>query len=319
MTTTITASTRRPRFARDDTQPSRLQLTPRDLEILHLLANPTFRLLQSTDIARLIGGSAKKVIERVGELYYAKYIDRPAAQAEYFRAGGGSVPIVYALSNQGARALAEHDLMAAPPRREWSRLNDDLESKPHVRHALALANTAINLQTASTATNVGLQLGDDLVATLPEKTRNLSKPFKLTVELRHDGKTITNSVETDLAAALVFPDQTRRAYLFEVCRATMPVKRRNMAQTSIYKKLIAYHNARLQGLHRSQFGWKNFRVPLIVPGPGRVDTILKVIAGDHQLKGSPLFLVTDAVSLAKSENILVHQWRTINGTTTLLS
>ena len=76
------------------------------------------------------------------------------------------------------------------------------------------------------------------------------------------------------------------------------------------------------GCSRLVLGLTFASTPIRFPNRRRtalVGMVLEVIAGDHQLKGSPLFLVTDAVSLAKSENILVHQWRTINGTTTLLS
>ena len=66
----------------------KLQLTDRDLDILQLLVRNRF--LRSTQFVEIIGGSEKKIIERLGALYYAGYLDRPDHQLEYFRPGGGS-------------------------------------------------------------------------------------------------------------------------------------------------------------------------------------------------------------------------------------
>src|ERR1700731_4423381 len=106
MPTATATSSRRPRFERPLERPT-LQITPRDIEIFRAVT--THRFLRSAHFAQLIDGAAKKIIERVGQLYYAGYLERPPAQLEYYRAGGGSSPIVYAIANRGAQVLIDHD------------------------------------------------------------------------------------------------------------------------------------------------------------------------------------------------------------------
>src|SRR5262245_22831922 len=105
-TMTLAPATRSPRFRRPET-PTPLHRTDRDLDIIRTIAQ--LRFATATHVARVIGGSEKKIIERTGQLYYSGYLDRPPAQVDYYRAGGGSSPIVYALAKDGARVLIEKD------------------------------------------------------------------------------------------------------------------------------------------------------------------------------------------------------------------
>ena len=82
-----------------------MRVTEDDLVILQCIAR--HRFLRSTHLARLMPHrSYKKLLERLGSLYHNGFIDRPRAQADYY-ATAGSAPMVYALGNRGALALAE--------------------------------------------------------------------------------------------------------------------------------------------------------------------------------------------------------------------
>jgi Replication-relaxation len=309
--------TRRPRFDRGELKQN-LQLTDRDLSILQLLAH--HRFLRSTQIAELIGGSDKKVIERLGQLFYAGYVDRPEHQLEYFRPGGGSAPVIYALTDEGARVLAEKNLVSLQRLRDLNRRNGD-SKRPFIHHSLAVAEIAISLvaATRNTDTRMRAQLHDELLATLPQSVRAQPKPFLITVpRVRYKDEEQTVSVEPDLAFGLVYPNGTRRCYLVERCRGTMPVKRQRLTQTSIFRKLLAYETARRREQHKQQLSWANFRVLLVLDSPTRAANIIAEIADDHFLRVSPLFLVTDITAINASGNILKHQWRTPTKAMTLL-
>ena len=298
---------RRPRFERGN-QTQRARLTERDLDILEQVAN--HRFLRALDAARLVGGSEKKVIERVGQLFYAGYLDRPAAQGEYYRAGGGSEPIIYAISNEGARVLIEAKRLAPSRALTWARKNDEVK-RPSIHHTLSVADLSIRLVNAATARgDIHLQLRSDLLKTLPAQTQAAKSPFTLTVPLIHQGAAIKISNKPDLAFGLVYPDGNRRCFLVEVDRGSMPVERKNFDQTSILRKLIGYETARQQELHKSQFGWRNFRVLFVTDTASRADSIIKAIASRDRISQSPLFLVTDRASLETSADIFTHQWRT---------
>ena len=312
---TITAK-RRPRFSRG--QPlTTLQITDRDLDILARFADKTGRFLTAHDVARLVGGSNKKVVERVGMLYYAGFLDRPQAQALYFQAGGGSQKIVYALSNLGQRVLADRGRVKLDRTRNRTRQNGEAR-RFSIAHALATADLAIRLRQGAAQRGLGIQLDREPTETLPEPARSSKTPFKMIVTISDDGERATYGNDPDIAVVLIFPDHSKRAFLVERDRASMPIKRRTLRQTSIIKKLLAYETARKLGLHTRQLGWKNFRVLIVTDGAERARNILEEIAKHPQLKASPLFLVADAETLAASSNVLTHSWPTSNGRTTQL-
>ena len=53
---------------------------------------------------------------------------------------------------------------------------------------------------------------------------------------------------------------TRAFYFLEADRATMPVKRQTLVQSSFYRKLLAYEATWTQNIHRARLGFNRFRV-----------------------------------------------------------
>lgn len=82
----------------------------------------------------------------------------------------------------------------------------------------------------------------------------------------------------DYVFALDFKDPSgtgQRAFFFlEADRATMPVPRENLAQTSFYRKLRAYKASWSQSIHRSQFGFHRFRVLTVTTSAERVKSLV---------------------------------------------
>src|SRR3990172_12866914 len=107
MTTSVTTQPsvprRKRRFVRETPDP--FQLTERDIKLIRLVAQ--HRFLRSTHLSELAQAPHKKVCDRLTSLFHAGYLDRPRAQFDHYREGGGSSPMVYALGNRGAQLLIE--------------------------------------------------------------------------------------------------------------------------------------------------------------------------------------------------------------------
>src|SRR4051794_19798278 len=90
---------RRPRFER---APMRgMALTPRDLQILRAVYR--HRLLRSTHLVALTGGSRQATLRRLQLLFHHGYLDRPPMQLDWY--ARGSEPMAYAPGNRGAEIL----------------------------------------------------------------------------------------------------------------------------------------------------------------------------------------------------------------------
>src|SRR5581483_7375665 len=133
---------RKRRFVRETPEP--FQLTDRDVQLVQLVAR--HRFLRSTHLSELCEAPHKKVCDRLTYLFHAGYLDRPRAQFDHYREGGGSSPIVYALGNGGAQLLIER-YGSGLPQVEWARKND-LAGRQFILHTLAIADVRVALQRA---------------------------------------------------------------------------------------------------------------------------------------------------------------------------
>lgn len=300
---------RRRRFVREE--PLAFQLTDRDVAIVRLVAE--HRFLSSTHISQLIEAPHKKVCDRLTGLFHAGYLDRPRAQFEHYREGGGSSPMIYALGNRGAGLLDE------PHRRErasinWAQKNASV-GRQFISHTLAIADVRVALAT-SIRRHPGYSIlnAETLLRLAPEETRRRERPWLLFSTVPHNGVQLQVGVEPDHAFGIGDAKQSFRAFLVEVDRGTMPVARQQLAQSSFKRKILAYAQARRSLLHQHQFGWKTFRVLVVTSTKERADTILKTIRASAPEQEGFLFLVADRVSLAAAD-IIGYPWRDAKGAT----
>src|SRR6202158_6491515 len=94
------APARRPRFERAEV--AGMILTPRDLLILRAVHR--HRLLRSTHLIALLDASRQTTLRRLQLHFHHGYLDRPAAQLDWY--AEGSEPMVYGLGDRGAAVLA---------------------------------------------------------------------------------------------------------------------------------------------------------------------------------------------------------------------
>ena len=294
---------RKPRYKR--VSGGTLRLTDRDVEIVRAVAR--HRLLASTHIESLVGGSAQQLRRRLQALFHARYLDRPPIQKSDVYTPGSS-PMVYALGNKGADLLAERDGLLRGAI-NWSAKNKGLGER-FMHHTLLVSSVMAAFEGRARA-HGGVRVvhfEEILAEKCPPPTRKLAKPKTWQVTLPGIGKT---GITPDAIFGLEFanrPEGKNTAYFFlEADRATMPVVRSNLAQTSIVKKLKLYHTTYVSRQHTAHFGFRHFRVLFVTTDTERVPTMVAAARGLPGLQG--LFLFADTSVLER--DVLGEQW--LNG------
>ena len=286
---TIAEPTRRPRFRRAS-EPPAFRLTDDDVEIVRQLAR--HRFLRSTHIAALVGRSLDAVNGRLKGLFHHGYVDRPRAQLDFYPTG--SAPMAYALADRGARLLIERDGVEFA-NVEWSRKNRK-SGRPFIDHQLEIVDLYVALQNATrNRDDVRLIHPDEMTATFPDQTLRTRNPFSLKVNVSHDGVVKEIGLVPDFVFGLMLADGSRRCFMVEIDRGTMPVVRADFLQTSFERKMRAYLTAHAAKQHERHFGWKTFRVLTITTDHHRTHSMKEALRQLHvpHSMGASLFLFRD--------------------------
>src|ERR1041385_2356654 len=295
-------SLRLPRFKRASNVPP-IQLTERDFEIIRLVYR--HRFLSSSHIVALIGGSSQQLLRRLQSLYHHGYLERPRAQLDYY-SKGGSRPMVYGIGNKAA-ALLKGEFSLAAKRLDWNAKNRSVR-RIFLEHALLVSDIMVRIELACRQNgHIRLIPGKDL--SLPHTISKQRQPFKWKVSVRNG---VRLGIVPDGVFALEYPgpaDTRERAFFFlEADRGTMPVIRRKLSQTSIYRKLLAYKSTWSQSIHRRRFGFHRFRVITVTSNVTRLNSIQNACS---KLKtGHGLFLFSDRTLFEKSDDIFNLLWAT---------
>lgn len=272
---------RRPRFRRA-AEPPAFRVTEDDIAIVRLLAQ--HRFLRSTHIAALVGRSLDRVNDRLHRLFHVGYLDRPRAQLDYYPTAG-SAPYIYALADRGARLLIEHDGIEFA-NVEWSRKNREA-GRPFIAHQIEVMDFYVALECAMRERDdLTLLYPADLVAAFPDQSFAPNNPFALRVSLTHEGVVHRVGVAPDLAFGLEFADGSRRCFMVEIDRGTMPIERSDIRQTSFARKMQVYLTAYAGRLHERHFGWKAFRVLAVTTDERRMQTMIEALR-DIRVPASP--------------------------------
>lgn len=280
--------TRLPRFTRVDDPPG-IALTDRDRAILQRVA--AHRFLTSRQIACVLGAPAQPVLRRLQRLFHHGYLDRPRAQIEYFH-HGGSQPLIYGL---GRRAVP----IVFPKGDTRPRVDNLQVGRLHLRHTSLIAEVLIRMELACAET------GD--VRFVPEAELRKRDGFRWSVMVRHRGAGRRVGLVPDAVFALERRDGKRAYFFLEADRGTMPVQRAGLAQSSFFRKMLAYSATWSQGLHRRKFGFHRFRVLTVTPSARRADHLAE--AATQLPAGKGLFLFGDAAVLSAS-GLLAREWMT---------
>ena len=289
-------SIRLPRFNRAPIV-APMELEERDRQIIQFVHR--HRFLRSNQILALMAGSQQQLLRRLRLLYHHGYLERPRAQLQYYERGG-SRSISYGLGNKGGALLKRKFGIAVHPD-SWDEKNHVI-GRIYLEHALFVADVMVAIELACRKQgNVRLLYEDEL------GLRSEQQPFRWRVKIQGGTKL---GVIPDRVFALEFPDatgQSQRAYFFlEADRGTMPVMRRTLAQTSFYRKLLAYEATWTRKIHQRHLGIHRFRVLAVTTSAARVESLVEACS---QLKrGHGLFLFADKTIL--SGDMLSPVWQT---------
>jgi Replication-relaxation len=221
--------------------------------------------------------------------------------------------MVYALADSGAKLLGDR-LGAEFAHSEWSRKNQDA-GRPFIEHQLEIVDFYVALQLAVRGrSDVRLIHSDELIAAFPEQTRTMRDPLALRVSVSHNEKMHDIGLIPDLVFGLMFPNGSRRCFMVEIDRGTMPISRSDLAQTSLEKKMRVYLTAHAARQHEQQFGWKTFRVLTVTTDKHRARSITETLR-QIRLPESPgpglfFFALRDELRISDP---LAHAWQDGNG------
>jgi len=300
------------RFYRSDTPPP-FQLTTRDLNLLAHVAR--HRFLSSAHLCALDGGSPQNVLRCLRVLFDHEYLDRPAAQ-KVSLSEDGPRPFVYGLGKKGARALREHGNLIDDCV-DWTEKNKRAGAI-FIEHTLEVANFMTGVELACrTRGDVELMREHEVLALAPEETRTAREPLRWKVDKVMMGRKETFAVVPDGLFGLVFPDETAAYFVLEIDRGTIPLLRKDVPGTPVWRKSISYKlSSYWEGWkaqqHVRQFGVKQVRVAMVTSSPERVRNMLSVVDEITEGRGSNFFLFVDRATLAASDPLSV-EWTTGKG------
>ncbi|SCB53515.1 Replication-relaxation [Bradyrhizobium yuanmingense] len=239
------------------------------------------------------------------------------AQLDYYPTSG-SAPMVYALGDLGAQLLSERG--AAFAHCEWSRKNGEA-GRPFIEHQLEIVELHIALERSTRGrSDVRLIPPEEIIASSPECTRKNRNPFALRATISQSERAHDIAVVPDLVFGFMFPDGSRRCFMVEIDRGTMPISRSDFRQTSFERKMHAYLAAYGQGQHMKQFGWKTFRVLVVTTDQQRARSMIERLQQLNvpQSPGPSLFFFALAGELQRSDP-LAHNWQDGGGRATRLN
>jgi hypothetical protein len=311
------------RFVRPSVLPA-FTLNARSLSLLAYVS--LHRLISSDDLARLDGGSEQKAKRELRRLWAHGYLLRPPAQLMTV-AITGPQPIVYGLSNKGARLLRDHAHQVGD--NDWNE-NTQRAGSRFIDHEVARARFMTSLELAQRGRHdVSVVRAGALLANAPEKTRTSKTPLKWTARVPEQGREVLASVIADDYFALMFEDGTAAYFLVEIDRGQMPVRRhgesaqelvggKRRMRTFFKHKLATYYYGWRQRRHVEQFGIEQLRVLTVTTSEQRIGTMLSALRDVTEGKGSDLFLFADAPSL-NTASPLDLAWTTGKGASARLT
>jgi hypothetical protein len=208
--------------------------------------------------------------------------------------------MVYALADRGARLLIESGFECASPP---TGRNNESAGRLYIEHKLEIVEFSVAVELAARHRGIRVIHASELVRAFPERGRAARNPIALHATLSTEGRSQEIEILPDLVFGLGFPDGSRRCFLVEIDRGTMPIARSNMFQTSFERKMRGYLAAYAAGQHETQFGWKAFRVLTVTTDHYRLGSMVKALRSltVPQSPGPALFWFAAREQLRRSD------------------
>jgi hypothetical protein len=274
----------------------RIELTERDIELFKLLAR--YNYLRSNFLYAFLGGDSEtRFKERLGHLYHdGAYINRPQQQWQF--ANSRHMPLVYELDTRGEQVLASLGLLThdAPVLVKKGRMGACRQFGHQLMICECLASIELGVRQQSGLRFISWQ---EILAKAPERTRAMENPFAIPVSISHGlaGSATTHradvKVVTDGLFGLEYLRHDQKVYRFfvlEADRNTMPVRRANLRQSSLLRKVLSYREIVAKSVHRAHLGLPNFLVLTVTTSAQHMTNIMALVRELAAEGKSTLFL-----------------------------
>jgi hypothetical protein len=202
--------------------------------------------------------------------------------------------MVYGLGNRGAELL-ERCFGVSRRKVDWTAKNR-VVNRYFLEHTLAVADVMVAFEVAANKSGSARIVYEDATDDIK---------WKVLAPSKHS--TTQFPVIPDKVFKIELPESSNGSIhiLLEVDRATMPVVRSTLKQTSVYRKLIGYQQVWRQRLH-AQFGMPRIRVLTVTTTAERVTHLLD--AARKLRESTPgLFLFTHKSNLTANNDLLATQ------------
>ena len=275
-----------------------LDPVPLDAEILRHVRR--HRFLRGSQVVRLLPEEPEgRVLRRLVVLFEHGYLDRPEAQLRYDARPWGK-DLVYGLAKRGVRHLQSLGEL------DSHRIHEKRVGQLYLDHTLEVAEFMTRLE-RELPPGVSLSYEDDA----PSVQRSVAG-CSWSVRVGYRGEELRVGVVPDRVFRLATRDETL-LFCLEVDRGTMPVVRSNPAQSSFYRKLLAYHETWRSGQHVSELGWRRFRVLTLTSSTERRDHLVEVCREVVASGGSGLFMFADRETFSREPSLAAMPWLTGDG------
>jgi hypothetical protein len=228
--------------------------------------------------------------ERLTMMFKAGLVDRPEAQWVWRRQkGGGSKPLVYALSQSGYRHLRERRLVPAV-RRDFAERSRDLSAfSSFIAHELRVGDAQVAIERASLLRS--LELRHAFTLARGQDARALSVPGR------------ERPLYPDWSFTLKAQDRGANLFFVEVDRCTEPNVRYGANDLqSLARKYAGYVSYARAKRHVEEFGIANFRVLTITTGgEGKAANVAQTAGEVCDGVGVGRFLVTNFATLEQGD------------------
>jgi len=232
----------------------RIALRPRDIEVLDFAQR--HERVTSPEIYRFIGTESTKYRQRLRNIFHELgYLERPTHKRELAALAGK--PLIYALSEAGAKVLSARRHVHAKPHSGWH------------EHLYILTRLTAWFELACRKHGFRFIHREELFAR-PEAT---NKQLRMMVSGHPH-------IPDDLFG-IEYTDGKKRYFALEADRATEDLK-------TIYRKIDAY-DAMLQSRAFKDWGLFNLTVLIVTLSPGRVLTLLEYVKNNTRYPKAFLF------------------------------
>lgn len=269
------------------------RLTPRHLQIVALLHR--YRFLDANHIYALLGSRNTNVRSALSDLFHEHGLLNRLPQRAFLRDPLYD-PEIYELSDDGGALIAQRSKTLGPA--TWLR-QTRYGAKTLAAHNLTICHVVASIEAAAIATGLRFITCSEILSRAPKATQDARQPFAIPVSISHlfPGGKVQRSdkpVVPDAVFGLQYPNGTYRCFALEIDRATMPLTRSNLDETSYLRKLLQYREVLSRGVYKTHFGMTATPMLLLTITTNArhmegIKALLQNLAGAHQWKRAFLF------------------------------